>query len=131
MWSGANKNASSIINDFRYIRGFTLEVENEAHRRSVEWMNGVLSEKHDGPTVVVTHHLPLNECVSPKFIGNVINSGFVSNQTQLIEKGVNLWIYGHSHDFYMMTHGETKIVRNPFGYEFEKSNFFNNCVLEV
>ena len=131
MWSGVTKSAMDFINDYQCIRGFDREVENRAHAFSVRWLETELAKKHEGPTVVLTHHLPLEECISAQFIVNLANSAFVSDASHWFEYPIDLWVHGHSHDGKRITYKGVPVVRNPCGYPRERCNFVNNFVMEV
>lgn len=88
------------------------------HRRSVAWLTDMLAPgRHDGPTVVVTHHLPHPRSVAPRFAGDPLNPAFVSDLSVLVETGgAALWVHGHAHDSFDYRAGATRIVCNPKGY---------------
>jgi predicted phosphohydrolase len=70
--------------------------------------------------VVVTHHLPTQLSVSPRFAGAPMNCFFVCSMSHVLSRGPVLWIHGHTHDskdyIYGCGRGNTRIVCNPFGY---------------
>ena len=131
LWSGVTKTAMNYINDYQCISGFDMIMENYVHAFSVGWLKRELMKKYSGPTVVVTHHLPLWECVSPRFVGNIANAAFVSDQSRLFDNSIDLWIHGHSHDYSEVTYKGISVVRNPCGYPHETLNFQNNFFKEV
>jgi len=81
------------------------------------FIEATLREPHDGPTVVVTHHLPSARSIVPMFQGHPLNPAFASNMEPLIERyEPTLWVHGHAHhsnDYWL---GATRIVANPKGY---------------
>jgi len=127
LWSGADFMVTSMINDYRQIRCFDIVVENEAHKYSVDWLNEELSKPFSGTTIIVSHHLPLYEVVSLRYKGNKINSAFVSNQSALFRNHkIDYWIHGHSHDSNITNFGDSKIIRNAFGYGKENILLFDS-----
>ena len=76
----------------------------------------LMGEYHKGPTVVVTHHLPLRESVSDRYKKELASSGFASDLKRFM--GLQeLWIHGHTHDTFDYVHESgTRVVCNPRGY---------------
>jgi len=131
-WSNATPEMADYINDYHLIKDFTTELENKIHTDSKRYMINKLDEKFDGKTVVITHHLPLFECVDPLYAGNALNECFVSDQSEIVEKyDIYAWIHGHSHMFQDFTYHGTKVVRNPFGYYPEWGDFKQGYTIEI
>ena len=135
LWSGCSEAThKNCINDTYMIKGFETKTENNAHKRAKEFLAYQLSLPYDGATVVVTHHLPLWSCVSQCYIGSPGNDGFASDQDDLFDNDIDLWIHGHSHDYKAFHHKKTFVVRNPFGYRGiggESIGFMGDCNIEV
>ena len=85
------------------------------HHASRAWLTAKLDEAFDGPTVVVTHHGPHPGSIHPRYDGQLLNAGFISDLTPLLGKAA-LWIHGHVHDSFDYTVADTRIVANPRGY---------------
>ncbi|TAN62121.1 MAG: metallophosphoesterase [Magnetospirillum sp.] len=69
-----------------------------ANRASVAFITAELARPHDGPTVVVTHHLPSELSLPRRRPGHVPQAASVSSLESLVETaGPELWIHGHSH----------------------------------
>jgi Icc-related predicted phosphoesterase len=84
--------------------------------------------------IVVTHHLPSQRCVAPRFVGHPLNPFFVCDLTDLIiERRPRLWLHGHSHGSMRVQIGETTVLCNPFGYAVEAPNheFVDRLVVEI
>ncbi len=108
------------LNDFRLIRhgqsdAFTPNHSVELHERSLAWLNAKLDEPFEGPTVVVTHHLPSMKSVAERFRNTPLSPCFVSNLDHLFGK-MGLWIHGHTHDSLDYVANGTRVVCNPRGY---------------
>lgn len=85
------------------------------HAHSRAWLASALDERFDGPTVVVTHHLPSWRSVHPEFARWVTNAGFVSDVDALVERAT-LWLHGHTHTTQSYAIGATRVACNPRGY---------------
>jgi predicted phosphohydrolase len=90
---------SDSFSDYRKIlhKGRPLSVDdtNEFHRESLHFLEKELSDASK-KTIVVTHHLPSHELISPKYRGED-NTGFASHCDYLFRNPVVLWVCGHSH----------------------------------
>jgi len=123
---GAERKAAAMeegqrrLNDFRLIRNgehgtFTPAQSVDLHRHARAWLQSRLAEPFDGPTVVVTHHLPSIRSVAQRFLDTPLSACFVSHLDQLFGS-MALWIHGHTHDNAdYVAHG-TRVVCNPRGY---------------
>lgn len=109
------------MEDFRLIAngmtGFTPELSVDRHYRSAAWLVDELEREFDGPTVVVTHHLPVATSVDNRYANDPLNPAFASRLEGIIEKyRPELWIHGHTHvpcDYQMF---RTRVLCNPRGY---------------
>lgn len=141
-----NKDESIIqgmraLNDFRLIRE-GQERFNALHaidlcRESVDWLSAKLKERHDGTTVVVTHHLPSIKSCAPRFMtsGNYLSACFASNLDHLFGRS-ELWIHGHTHDSFDYTANRTRVICNPRGYaryerDVENAAFDPDLIVEI
>jgi Icc-related predicted phosphoesterase len=102
------------------------------HLASRQWLDEMLAQPFDGPTVVITHHLPSLKCVNPRFLideqERLFSAAFASNVDGLIERHQpELWIHGHTHDCVDVTIGTTRIVANPGGYPREPNPGFKRA----
>lgn len=71
--------------------------------------------------VVVSHHLPLDECVVPMYRSELDNCFYVCDQSAVIEKGLApLWVHGHTHSDVDLTVNGCRILANPCGYPRER-----------
>ncbi|MCU0258693.1 MAG: metallophosphoesterase [Solirubrobacteraceae bacterium] len=85
------------------------------HEASRAWLAERLGERFDGPTVVVTHHLPSWRSVHPQFARWVTNAGFASDVDALVGRA-GLWIHGHTHTTQSYAIGTARVACNPRGY---------------
>lgn len=113
------------------------------HEASRAWLESELAAPFDGKTVVVTHHGPHRLSIHPRFAGNALNAGFISDLTPLLH-GADLWLHGHTHDGFDYRVGRCRVVANPAGYilnraaastelefQFENGEFDPALVIEV
>jgi predicted phosphodiesterase len=105
------------------------------HLQSRAWLEQRLAVPHDGPTVVVTHHLPGAGSVAARFRDDLGNAGFASHLDHLMGPAA-LWVHGHTHDSFDYRKGGTRVVCNPRGYpltggSFENPGFDPGLVLEL
>lgn len=84
--------------------------------------------------VLVTHHMPHEMCVSPRFQGSPLNAFFVGAIGDILDRRrPSVVCSGHTHDPYDIQYsGSTRLVANPFGYPREdQSRFRPGLVIEV
>lgn len=136
-WYSRQK-AQAFIEDFESIRNgnrlFTPDDSVHLHRASVASLVNELGKAFDGPTVVVTHHLPATPSVADQYRNDPLNPAFASRLEGIIEKyQPELWIHGHTHvpcDYEIFG---TRVVCNPRGYPSESSarGFSPELVVEI
>lgn len=113
------------LNDFNYIKvkfckALTFEQYNKFHQRDLKWLQDEINlTVSDGNSnfVVITHHLPSNQLIHPKYKihpYNDINSAFSTNLDHMIQG--KMWIAGHTHNQITKNINGTQVVVNPFGY---------------
>lgn len=125
------------MTDFRVIRyrGRRLRPRDtvEMHLRDRVWLEKQMAIPHEGPTIVVTHHLPHYGSVAEQHVGSELNPAFVSDLDDVIEAGKpRLWVHGHTHTGCDYMAHETRIVCNPLGYPNEAfTNFDPAFVVEI
>lgn len=88
-----------------------------AHKETLFTITETVREPHDGPTIVVTHHLPHPLCVNDKFKNNPLNPAYMTNLDMYIEEyDIDVWCHGHTHDNVDIEVHGTRILCNPRGY---------------
>ena len=103
------------------------------HRRDRATIASLLEKPHAGPTVVMTHHMPLPQCIHQMYANDRLTPAFCNNMTAEIAEWLDrnafdYWIYGHSHvnlEFSLQRAdgGQAHFVSNPHGYPFEGTRF--------
>lgn len=67
--------------------------------------------------VVITHHIPFEHLVAPRWRGDQLNRFFVAGFDRVHELcQPRLWAFGHTHDSSYGRLGTTCYVCNPYGY---------------
>lgn len=116
--------ASMAMNDHIVIypeevgRALSPRLSQSWHLASRHWLEEELPKTGNwDTTVVVTHHLPHPNSVSPRFKDSPLNPAFASDLSKFVEScGAALWVHGHTHDSFDYMAGSTRIVCNPKGY---------------
>ncbi len=115
--SAAMREAGRFMRDFQRIEGFTPERSAELFKRNAAWLDRMLCEPHEGPTVVVTHHAPSPMSIHARFAGSLLNGCFVSDAERLVDgRRCALWIHGHTHDSFDYRLNGARVLCNPRGY---------------
>jgi Icc-related predicted phosphoesterase len=87
------------------------------HRNSVSFLEKHLKKHFNGPTVVITHHLPSPQSLDNQDLDDLIWAAYCTNLEWMIQEfQPELWVHGHRHrksDYYI---GKTRILCNPRGY---------------
>jgi hypothetical protein len=133
--------AEREIDDHRLIRrcgGLAPFLPRDAlseHRLSRAWLAGRLRETHDGPTLIVTHHVPHLTACHPHHGLNALAPAFCSDCDDLIAAassgGVAAWIFGHHHwNRCLEVHGVKLLTAQP-GYPGEETGWTGPGVLTL
>jgi predicted phosphodiesterase len=126
------------VTDFRRIlygeNILTFADFNREHKRCLEFIKQSVADSSAKNKIVVTHHVPSFQLMSPEFLGSHINGAFTVELADYIAtSGIDYWIYGHSHRNIDKTIGTTRCVCNQFGYAFhnEHLTFDRNKIIEI
>ena len=126
------------MNDLHVISQWNVYKWRQAYNMARYYLETELAKEHDGPVVVITHHLPSNQSVGEQFRGSSINCGYVSNEDDLmIKHKPTLWIHGHthdSHDYEVIDYDQevvSRVICNPMGYHGDSINPNYNPSLTV
>lgn len=112
LWFGPSSAPKSAMSDFRLIHGFEAWVYEE-NARSVEFLRREMKPRD----VVLTHYLPSQKSVAPRWQGSPLNDFFVCDvEALIVERQPALWVHGHTHDSLDYQIGATRVLCNPFGY---------------
>lgn len=139
LWTDINRNDPVThqvlkhgMNDYRCITQYdqeksvyyklTTQRTMREHHKTRAYIENTLVEnraQQQMPVVVVTHHAPTHESVSPIFRRDAkFNGGYVSDLSSLIldYPEIQYWVHGHTHDFFDYKVGDTQVLCNPRGY---------------
>lgn len=112
------------MNDYRVIwwePGVTLKPEHTAavHAKTVNFFAKEIPFSKAKKKIVVTHHLPSEECCYPDYAPprDGLNPFFASNLDWLVKNSkADLWVFGHTHSSHDFKIGKTRMKCNPRGY---------------
>ena len=136
--SVAARSAQQTLSDFRQIRteNFRRIKPQDLIKKSTatrDWLGGMLAKRHEGPTVVITHHAPtLRSLEESPYAGSILDAAF-ANQWEVLmgSDRVALWVHGHTHTSVDYVVAGTRIVSNQRGYPKEESGFRPALVIEL
>lgn len=96
---------------------------NREHQRCLDFIKKSVSVSCAMHKIVVTHHVPSFQLMSPEFQGSRLNGAFTVELADYIENSdIEYWIYGHSHRNIDRTIGTTQCICNQFGYAFHNEH---------
>lgn len=111
------------------------------HRRDRACIASLLEKPYAGPTVVITHHMPLPQCIHQMYANDRLTPAFCNNMTAEVTEWLDratfdYWIYGHSHENLEFSlpradGGQAHFVSNPLGYPFERTRFDPLRIIET
>jgi predicted phosphohydrolase len=126
LWSKIDKKYQNFIenhvSDFECIIYNGKKLNSESfdllHNTSLSFINKSIKQNIKGKNLIITHHLPSNQCNHIDYYGSILNSAFVANLDDFVEKSNALaWIYGHSHrNMPELIIGKTRLLTNQLGY---------------
>lgn len=125
-----------IVNDFKQIhvtdqdRSLSPADTRATHLESRAWLAARLAERHDGPTVVITHHAPLVRERPDNPMLAAIAGAFASDLSTLIDgEAVDLWIFGHIHRTIDVDVNGSRVLSNQRGYPHEPVDGFDPALV--
>lgn len=107
---------------------------NQEHDRCLQFIKHAVAASQAKKKIVVTHHVPSVQLMSPEFAGSPINGAFTTELAGYIKRSdINYWIYGHSHRNINRLIGNTQCVCNQLGYvsHNEHLDFKDDAVIEL
>jgi predicted phosphodiesterase len=142
--SDAMRQAADVMHDYRKIRKNSYAERLRPadtvarHFRSREFIARTVRATPARRKVVISHHGCVRETLRAGMEHDIISAAYVSDCPELLD-GVDLWIYGHTHESRDFTIGSTRIVSNAKGWGswehneriWENRNFDSNFVVEI
>lgn len=100
---------------YRHATGvFHAVSEQWIYRQEAAFREGLLG--HGEGAIVVSHHLPVPACVSPRFRGSPLNAFFLNDvREEIMKVRPALWLHGHTHDRVRLVDSGIRIFANPVG----------------
>jgi Icc-related predicted phosphoesterase len=129
------------MNDHRFIhwskqpwQRFRPQEAMALHHKALLAVESNLVQRHDRPTVVVSHHAPHSTSVRERFGSDLLAGAYASDLSELINRtGPDLWEHGHTHVAVDYRVARTRILSNPRGYRHERARtgFDPSLVVEI
>lgn len=121
------------VRDEAGARAFAVADARRLHAEAVASLRSHLNAASPLPTVVVTHHAPLADCLPPPIRGKWIAGNSASDLSDLTDAGtVTLWVHGHIHaSIDIQRSSGARVVCNPAGSLFSNTRFVEDLVLTV
>lgn len=124
-----NNRYKQYMSDFKLIHE-RVEAFYKENTYSVEWLRN-----NTDVDVVITHHVPMEMCVTRKWFGHYLNRFFVGKaEHALYHSNASHIVWGHTHESTDERFSErTRFICNPFGYarKEENSSFNHALTFEV
>jgi predicted phosphodiesterase len=117
LWFQGEENP--YLNDFNYIKGFSDYIV----RENKKCLKFIKNECLDSD-VIVTHHIPHKDLITPRFRGMDFNKYFCCYACEKYSSSTlaKLWVFGHTHDKVDSVINKTRFVCNPLAYPSEEQN---------
>jgi predicted phosphodiesterase len=114
--------AGETMNDYKKIRTQNYERRlrpmhtMQRHQESRDFIARELRKPKTGPRIVVTHMGPHPEAARRGSERDISSAAYTSDCSDLMSMGVDLWVYGHTHETRDSVVGGTRLVTNQKGY---------------
>ncbi|QEX20232.1 serine/threonine protein phosphatase [Hypericibacter adhaerens] len=108
----------------------------QEHMQTRRWLGEELAEAHNGPTIVVTHHVPHPLAVNPKFgLNDRLAPAFTTDCSELIHAAararVKAWIYGHNHASQVCEANGVLLMSAQLGYPREVTRWTGPGTVDI
>jgi predicted phosphodiesterase len=131
MWSlvkdEERRSVQLLMNDSRYIQGFSIDTISERHVAFVDALRVALDAHPDKPFLVISHYLPSYELIDPAYRDSDVNSAFATDVPLAHDERIKAWVYGHTHK----ARAGPRFYCNPVGYPGENMSVSYNALLSV
>ena len=122
-----------MLNDYHLIHGYEGFVYHENELDQNFFKSEIAHRDKTLPLICVSHHLPCEDVISHSNHDDPTNIFYVGSydiHNYLGDKDIT-WIHGHSHEPYDFKLGETRVLRNPYGYYSDCTMYNEKLVIEV
>jgi predicted phosphodiesterase len=140
----AMNRAGDVMNDYKKIRKRSYSERLRPidtlvrHHASRGFIARTIRDTAANRKVVITHHGCVRQAIRNGMEHDIISAAYVSDCPDLLD-GVDVWIYGHTHESREFRVGKTLIVSNAKGYGpwepaqsvWENASFNPNYVIEI
>jgi len=117
------------INDFKHIKGWTVDNHNREHATDLQWLKDTIKAIRFEPggrerrILVITHHSPAkHEGSAPEHRnspwGSAFQTNLLGNADHQTLSEVDYWVFGHTHYSTEFAIANVKVVANQRGYIF-------------
>lgn len=110
----------------RYLKPVDTLYLHKCYKENMEKQLENASQK----VVMITHHLPITDCIHEKYKNNELNLAYACTDIQPNEN-VLLWVHGHTHSSNDFIKNKTRYVCNPRGKCRENSEYKNDYIIEL
>lgn len=95
--------------------------------KDVSWLRTQIRSAQDTgkELIVLTHHLPSQQLVHPKYEHHPLNCCFASSLDSMIQLPIRTWLCGHSHTSNEVNIHNVLCTLNPYGYPGEYERYFS------
>lgn len=135
LWSHLTDEAADGFSDLSPKNVFSDKARYIAeHLKDLEYLKNSIKDMDDSyQNVIVTHHLPIEGMIHPRFQGNPFNSAFASSALETEDlSAVSYVLSGHTHEFCKVTRDHCVFIANPLGYPGEdRVTVFEPCILPL
>lgn len=126
LWTDINnKNPLDMMNnnmltDFKAIGGLNTKMFVEKHYEDIAKLKDAEAD------VIITHHAPSFQSCKDYQGDHTLDPFYASNLDKIVgESGAKFWIHGHIHNTVNYHIGDTNVVTNPRGYNFNPNLNFD------
>jgi hypothetical protein len=115
------------INDVYSIKEMDIDLYNNLHKQSVEFLTKTLSQSKEYNCILITHHLPSYKLIDKIFMDQKVsmyNQWFASCLDDIMiqySSNIKGWFYGHTHLPNITNLYGVDTYCNPVGYKGENS----------
>lgn len=97
---------------------------NNMYQQNVEWLHNNVEKYHSKSIIILSHHLPSEQLILPRYKAHAAVCAFASNLDNFIghHKNIKYWFCGHSHHTMNATINQCKVFINSYGYKNQNPN---------